>query len=406
MRALDGMKVLDLTQYEAGTSCTQYLAWFGADVVKIEPPGGEPGRHTEGPGQDSLYFLSFNHNKRSVCLDLRKPEGRHLFLELLPRFDAVVENFTLGTMEKLGLGYDVLKEHNPEVIYATIKGFGTHGPYAEFKSFDWVAQASGGGFSVTGEPDGPPMKPGASVCDTGSGMHAAMGILAAYIQRLRTGRGQVVEIALQETMTNFMRQQLSLRLRKPGPVPRRGNKLGIPPTDLYPCAGGGPNDWAFIMVVTDRMWDALVVAMERLDLNEDPRFNTLRARIKHGPELYQEIAAWTSQRAKFEVMETLGAAGVPCSAAYDSEDIFADKHLRARGQIRKISHPVNGEVEMLAPPVHLSESTVEMARSPLLGEHTTEVLAAELGLEAEALEHLASAGVIVNHSKDTGRTVS
>src|SRR5690606_38409722 len=139
-----------------------------------------------------------------------------------------------------------------------------YGPYANFKSFDWVAQAAGGGFSVTGEPDGPPMRPGASVCDTGSGMHAAMGILAAYIQRLRTGKGQMVEIALQETMTNFMRQQLSLRQRRPGPVPRRGNKLGIPPSDLYPCAGGGPNDWAFIMVVTDRMWDSLLAAIDRL----------------------------------------------------------------------------------------------------------------------------------------------
>lgn len=285
MAALDGVRVLDLTQYEAGTSCTQYLAWFGADVVKIEPPGGEPGRHTEGPGRDSLYFLSFNHNKRSVCLDLATPEGKEIFLRLLPRFDVVVENFTLGTMEKLGLGYDVLKEHHPAVIYATIKGFGTYGPYANFKSFDWVAQAAGGGFSVTGEPDGPPMRPGASVCDTGSGMHAAMGILAAYIQRLRTGKGQMVEIALQETMTNFMRQQLSLRQRRPGPVPRRGNKLGIPPSDLYPCAGGGPNDWAFIMVVTDRMWDSLLAAIDRLDLNDDPRFSTLRAHPARGGAL-------------------------------------------------------------------------------------------------------------------------
>lgn len=394
MAALDGVRVLDLTQYEAGTSCTQYLAWFGADVVKVEPPGGEPGRHTEGPGRDSLYFLSFNHNKKSVCLDLAKPEGKEIFLEMLPRFDVVVENFTLGTMEKLGLGYDVLKERHPAVIYATIKGFGTYGPYANFKSFDWVAQAAGGGFSVTGEPDGPPMRPGASVCDTGSGMHAAMGILAAYIQRLRTGKGQMVEIALQETMTNFMRQQLSLRQRRPGPVPRRGNKLGIPPSDLYPCAGGGPNDWAFIMVVTDRMWDSLLAAIDRLDLNDDPRFNTLRARIEHGDELYEEIAAWTRQRSNFEVMETLGTAGVPCSATYDSDDIFADKHLRARGQIRTISHPVNGDVEMLAPPIHLSDSEVEMVRAPLLGEHTAEVLAAELGLDEEALAKLEAGGVV------------
>ncbi|MGE5595146.1 MAG: CaiB/BaiF CoA transferase family protein [Hyphomicrobiales bacterium] len=395
MAALDGMRVLDLTQYEAGTTCTQYLAWFGADVVKVEPPGrGDPGRGTEGGEHDSLYFLSFNHNKRSVAIDLRSNAGRELFLQLLPRFDVVVENFTLGTMEKLGLGYDTLRQVHPPLIYATIKGYGTHGPYAGFKTFDWVAQAAGGAFSVTGDPDGPPMKPGATVGDTGSGMHACMGILAAYIQRQRTGQGQMVEIAMQETITNFMRQQLSLRQRRPGPVPRRGNKLGIPPTDLYPCAGGGPNDWAFIMVVTDRMWDSLTIAIGRPDLNHEPRFENIRARIAHGDELYGEIAKWTSQRPKFEVMETLGAAGVPCSAAYDSDDIFRDKHLQARNQIRTIEHPTYGPVEMLAPPVHLSGSEVDMVRAPLLGEHTAEVLSAELGLDEAAIDELRKAGVV------------
>jgi len=395
MAALDGMTVLDLTQYEAGTSCTQYLAWFGAEVVKVEQPGvGDPGRHTEGPGQDSLYFLTFNHNKKSVALDLASEAGRELFLRMLPQFDVVVENFTLGTMEKFGLGYEVLKEHHPAIIYATIKGFGTHGPYSGFKSFDWVAQASGGSFSITGEPDGPPMKPGATVADTGSGMHAVMGILAAYIQRQRTGRGQMIEIAMQETVTNFMRQQLSIRQRVTGPVPRRGNKLGLPPTDLYPCAGDGPNDWAFIMIATNRMWDALCVAIERQDLLHDERFATPQAKREHGDELYEAIASWTRQRPKFELMETLGAAGVPCSAAYDSDDIFRDKHLRARGQIRTISHPVNGDVEMLAPPIHMSDSDVPMRPSPLLGQHTAEVLAERLGLGEDALRELAESGVI------------
>lgn len=395
MPALDGMKVLDLAQYEAGTSCAQYLAWFGAEVIKVEPPGrGDPGRHTEGGDIDSLYFLTFNGNKRSMAIDLSREEGRALLLEMLPQFDVVVENFTLGTMEKLGLGYDVLAARHPGIIYATIKGFGTHGPYSGFKSFDWVSQASGGSFSVTGEADGPPMKPGATVCDTGSGMHAVMGILAAYIQRQRTGRGQMIEIAMQETMTNFMRQQLSIRYRTGDPVPRRGNKLGIPPTDLYPCAGGGANDWLFIMIATDRMWDSLAMGIGRPDLLHDERFAAIRARLSHGPELYEAIAEWTSQRPKFQAMEELGAAGVPCSAVYDSIDIFADKHLRARDQIRMIEHPVYGAVEMLAPPIHMSDSDVEMVRSPLLGEHTAEVLGELLGLPEGRIAELGAQGVL------------
>ena len=257
MGALDGMKVLDLTQYEAGTSCTQYLAWFGATVYKVEKPGrGDPGRRSAaGDARDGLYFLSFNANKQSLAIDLATPEGRDLFLQLVPKVDAVVENFTLGTMEKLGIGYDVLKQHNPAVIYATVKGFGTTGPYKDFKCFDWVAQAAGGAFSVTGEADRGPMRPGPTYADTGTGMHAAMGILAAYIERLKTGEGQVVEVSMQETVVNFMKMQMSTKERHlPGPIPRTGARF-VPTATLFPCAPGGPNDYIFIMVVTDRMWD-------------------------------------------------------------------------------------------------------------------------------------------------------
>ena len=228
MAALEGMKVLDLTQYEAGPTAGQYLAWFGADVVKVETPrGGDSGRHTEIGGKDSLYFLSFNHNKKSLALDLARSEGRDLFLRMLPNFDVVLENFSLGTMERLGLGYDVLKEHHPGVIYATIKGFGTTGPYSEFKCFDMVAQAAGGSFSVTGLPDGTPMRPGATFGDTGSGVHCALGILAAYIQRLSTGKGQVVEIAMQEIIANFMREPMSQREWRGNPITRRGNRTWV-----------------------------------------------------------------------------------------------------------------------------------------------------------------------------------
>jgi len=314
MPALDGLKILDLTQYEAGTSCTQYLAWFGADVYKVERPGvGDPGRHVAGQQSDSLYFLSFNHNKKSVAIALDTPEGRNLFLQRVPKVDVVVENFTLGTMEKLGLGYDVLKATNPAIIYATIKGFGTTGPHSSFKCFDRIAQSAGGAASVTGTPDGPPTLPGATFGDTGSGVHCALGIAAAYIQRLRTGEGQVVEIAMQEVIATFMREPLSHRQWNPTPEQRRGNRT-IVPTDLYPCKGGGPNDYLYIFIATSRMLDAVFAGIGKPELLEDPRFSTTPARRENGDALFEEIKEWTLQHTKQEAMDILGSIGVPCSA--------------------------------------------------------------------------------------------
>ncbi len=397
MPALDGIRVLDLTQYEAGTSCGQYLAWFGADVVKIEPPGrGDPGRMTEAGDRDSLYFLSFNHNKRSAAIDLSTPKGRDLFLQLVPRFDVVIENFSLGTMEKLGLGYDVLQAANPRVIYGTIKGFGTYGPYSSFKCFDWVAQATGGSFSVTGEADGPPVKPGATVADTGSGMHLAMGILAAIIQRGTTGRGQMIEIAMQETVTNFMRMPMSIRERFPdGPVPRRGSRSsGMPATGLYPCAPGGPNDYIYMHIVTERMWDSLCIGIGRPEMGADDRFNTIGARAQNWDLIQEIVSDWTRQHTKFEAMEHLAACGVPCGAVYDSVDVLTDKHLHARNQVRTVHHPIRGDVEMLAPPIHMSDSDVDMVAAPLLGADTAAVLQAELGMDASGIEALAAQGVL------------
>jgi len=394
MPALDGVKVLDLTQYEAGTTSTQYLAWFGAEVYKVERPGvGDPGRRVAGSPNDSYYFLNFNNNKKSVAIALDTPKGRELFLQLVKQVDIVVENFTLGTMEKLGLGYDVLNEANPRIIYATVKGFGTTGPYSQFKCFDMIAQAAGGAFSVTGNAEGPPMRPGATFGDTGSGVHAALGILAAYIQRMQTGRGQKVEIAMQEIIANFMREPMSQREWRGQPITRRGTRTVVP-TDLYPCAGGGPNDYLYIMVVTSRMWDALVTAIDKPELGMDPRFETVRDRHANGDALWEEIAEWTRRHPKFEAMEILAAAGVPCSAVYDTIDILEDRHLKARNMIRTIHHPRVGDFQLLAPPIHLSDSEVELVPAPLLGEHTAVVLRKELGLSAEDVRALAEAGVL------------
>ncbi len=395
MAALDGMKVLDLTQYEAGTSCTQLLAWLGADVVKVEQPGvGDPGRHTEPGVGDSIYFLSFNSNKRSVALNLKSESGRRIFLDLVPRFDAVVENFTLGTMEDLGLGYETLKAHNPALIYATIKGFGTSGPYADFKSYDMVAQAAGGAFSITGEQGGPPLRSGPTMADTGSGLLLATGILAAYIQAKRTGIGQFVEVSMQEAVLNLIRTALSHRERDSSrPVPRRGNRT-LSPTDLYPCAPGGPNDYVYIFTATTRMWDALTAAIGRPELTTDERFSTTRARRENGDALFSIIAEWTGQRTKYEAMEHLGKAGVPCGAALDTVDIFRDKHLRARGSIIELDHPERGKWEFISPPVRLSRSSVDVTPAPLLGQHTAEVLQTELGLDAGAIAELSRSGAL------------
>lgn len=394
MTALERVRILDLTQYEAGTSCTQLLAWMGADVVKVEQVGvGDPGRHTEG-GADSMYFLSFNANKRSLALNLRCEEGRTIFLKLLPRFDVVVENFSLGTMEKFGLGYDTLRQVNPRIIYATIKGFGTYGPYAAYKCYDMVAQAFGGAFSITGTPDSPPLRPGPTMADTGTGMLCALGILGAYIQREQTGEGQRIEVSMQEAVANLIRTAISQRERDPEqPRPRQGNRT-ISPTDLYPCAPGGPNDYIYIMPQTTRMIDALWTAIGRPELSLDERFQTRQGRRDHGDEICAFVTEWTRGRTKQEAMEVLASAGVPAGAVLDTRELLTDPHLHARKMVVTVEHPVRGAWQFIGPPVHMSASDVQMTHAPLLGQHSREVLAAELALDDGELDRLVERGVV------------
>jgi formyl-CoA transferase len=396
MAALEDLRILDLTQYEAGPSCTQLLAWLGADVVKLEQPGlGDPGRRLR-PGEDrgdALYFLSYNANKRSMTLNLRSEDGKRIFLELLPQFDVLVENFSLGTMERLGLGYETLKAVHPPLIYATVKGFGLTGPYAGFHSYEMIAQAVGGAFSITGTPGSEPLRSGANLGDTGSGMVLAGGIMAAYIQRLKTGEGQVVEVAQQEAVLNCVRTAFSRRESSGDPVDRRGNRAGSP-TDLYPCAPGGMNDFVYMHVPTRHMLDALLTTIGKPELVVDPRFETEAARAKHADELWEIIAEWTRPRTKYEVMEILGPAEVPCGAVLDSGDILTDRHLRERGSIRTMHHPVRGDWELAGTPVRLSGSPIEYKRSPLLGEHTEQILTETLGMDEDAIRALREGGVL------------
>jgi formyl-CoA transferase len=389
------MRVLDMTQYEAGPSCTQLLAWLGADVVKIERPGtGEPGRMLLGATGAAAYFLYWNTNKRSVAIDLEKPEGRELLWRLLPHYDVFIENYGPGVVEKLGLEPEKVRAKNPTLIYARIKGFGSDGPYADYKCFDMVAQAMAGAFSVTGAKDGPPMCPGPTMGDSGTGTQAALAIVAAYVQRLRTGEGQLVELSMQEAMTYYMRTRLANGSEfGEAVVPRGGNGEG-PMLNLYPCAPGGPNDYVYLVIATPRMWEQLCAAMGRPELANDARFAGWIARHQNGSACYDEIARWTRERSKHDVVRVLAGAGVPCGAVLDSRDLFADPHLHARGFVSELEHETLGAVRHLGNPLRLSKSQVPMRAAPVLGKHTAQVLREDLALSESDLQALVDSGVI------------
>lgn len=408
-RALAAMRILDLTQYEAGTVSTQMLGWLGADVVKIESPvGGDPGRKLGSPlqnakddqtGADTHYFLIFNSNKRSVTLDLRKPRGRELFLEMVKAADVVVENLGPGTLERLKLDHAALSAVNPGIILARIKGFGLWGPYAEYKAFDPISQATGGAMSITGPRGGMPTRCGPSIADTPAGWLCALGILAAYVQRLSTGRGQVVEISMQETILNLVRGRYSdyYRTDPPKPAERLGNDLvSGAPGGMYPCKGGGPNDYAYVVTTPGGpgVWDALLRVIGREDLVGDPRYTTPDLRVERKTEVDGMFTDWSLRHTKQEVMELLGAAGVTCGAVLDFDDLLKDRHLVARGAIDEYDHPGRGRLKLPACPVRLSDSPATTVRPPLLGEHTDEVLSEALGLGLPELADLRAAGVI------------
>ncbi len=344
-----------------------------------------------------MFFLVFNANKRSVTIDLKKPDGRALFLRMVGHADVVVENFAPGLMEKLGLDYDTLQRTNPKIIMARIKGFGLSGPYHDYKSFDMIAQATGGVMSVTGFPDREPVRCGAAIGDTGSGIHAAGAIMAAYIQRQRTGRGQLVEVAMQEVVANFLRGRYVDHYRDGEPSARRGNGLvGGIPGGAYPCAPGGPNDYAYIYVqpMNEDMWRDFVTAIGRADLLADARCKDARTRWEHRDALTAIITAWTTARSKHDVMAILGAAGVPCGATLDTGEVLDDPHLNARGQIHTIDHPTRGQFRLPGCPVHLSDSPAPTTAPPLAGQHTDELLGEILGLSKDDVAALRARRIV------------
>ncbi len=394
--ALAGIRVVDLTNNQAGPSCGQMLAWLGADVIKVEEPDrGDPARHAlkDRPDADSLFFLSFNANKRSLTLNLKNPRGKDVFRALLRTADVLLENFGPGVIDRLGFGYPALRQLNPRLVYASIKGFGSYGPYSDYKSYEPIAQAMGGAMSVTGFPDGPPTYLWPSIGDSGTGMHCVIGILAALMQRQATGEGQQVEVSMQDAVVNLIRVSLRDHQRLGKPMARTGNQLGAGvPGTTYRCHPGGPNDYVFIFV-QQQMWHPLLRAIGRDELAGDKRYETADARWKHKAEVDALVEAWTAQRTKHEVMKILGEAGVPCGACLDTGEVMSDPHLRAREMIVDVEHPVRGTYVTVGNPIKLSASKTTIGPSPLLGQHRHEILT-ELGYSEADIAALAKEGAI------------
>ncbi len=380
--ALAGVKVLDLTQYEAGTSCTQALGWLGADVVKVEPQTGENGRFasTNSGDVDSFYFIMMNSNKRSLVCDMKSERGKAVIRKMVAEADVLIENMSPGGIERLGFGWDVVSKINPRLIMAQIKGFNPDGPYAKYLSFDMIAQAVGGAFAITGEAGQPPLRPGPHVGDTGAGIHCLVGILAALYQRQFSNQGQRVEVSMQDAVINFNRICFAGQLMFGKPVPRTGNQSSIgaaAPSELYKCMPGGEND--YVMVYTSRAgnwhWQRLLTVIGREDLKEDPRFASPAARVQNAKDVDALVAEWCAKHTKVDAMEKMQNAGVPAGAVLDTGELIRDPHLRKRGMFVPVQHPKRGEVVVPGWPVHMSGSNVPVTCGPLLGEHTEQVLA-------------------------------
>ena len=408
-KALEGVRVIDMTHVQSGPVCTQLLAWIGADVIKIEPPGrGDITRSQlrDLPDVDSLYFTMLNANKRSLTLNLKSDEGKAIFAQLLERSDILVENFAPGALDRLGFTWERIQEINPRVIYASLKGFGP-GKLEHAKAYEPIAQATGGSMSTTGFEDGPPVVTGAQIGDSGNAMHLFGAIVTALYQRTHTDRGQRVQIAMRDGILNLCRVKLrdQQRLAK-GPlneypneefgtsVPRSGNASGGgQPGWALRCKPGGPNDWIY-MVIQPQIWEALLTKIGRTDLLGNPDYDQPEARLTRLTEIFDMVQEWTLTKTKWEAFAELNEVNVPCGPIIDTSELLEDDDLRASRMIVEVEHPQRGPYKTVGCPFTLSDSPVEIDRSPLLGEHNAEILRELLDKHDEELERLTSAGAV------------
>ncbi len=394
-RALDGVRILDFTHVQSGPTCTQLLAYMGADVIKVERPGvGDitRGQLRDVKGADSLYFTMLNGSKRSITIDSKHPKGREVLDRLVKQCDVLVENFAPGALDRMGLTWDHVHKLNPRMIVASVKGFGP-GPYEDCKVYENVAQCAGGSASTTGFRDGPPLVTGAQIGDSGTGLHLALGIVAALYQRTRTGRGQQVLCAMQDGVLNLARVKLRDQQRlKHGPLteysqygegvpfkeatPRAGNDSGGgQPGWILKCKGWESDPDAYIYFITQApVWGAICDLIGKPEWKTDPDFATPPARLPRLKQIFATIEQWTMTMTKFEVMDTCNKYDIPVGPILSMKEIAEEKSLRATGTVVEVDHPTRGPYLTVGNPVKLSDSPADVRRSPLLGEHTDEVL--------------------------------
>jgi formyl-CoA transferase len=412
-KALEGVRILDMSHVQAGPTCTQLLAWFGADVIKVERPGvGDitRGQLQDVPNADSLYFTMLNHNKRSITLDTKNPKGREVLERLIKICDVLVENFGPGVLDRMGYTWERIQELNPRMIYASIKGFGP-GPYADCKVYENVAQCTGGAASTTGFRDGLPLVTGAQIGDSGTGLHLGLGIVTALYHRTRTGKGQRVTVAMQDGVLNLCRVKMrdQQRLQK-GPlteysqfgegipfgeaVPRAGNDSGGgQPGRIVKCKGWETDPNAYIYFITQApVWEAICDVIGEPGWKTHPDYAKPPARLPRLNEIFARIEQWTMTKTKFEAMEILNKYDIPCGPILSMKELAEDQSLFATGTMVEVDHPTRGKYLSVGNPIKLSASSSEVRRSPLLGEHTDEVLRDVLGYSAQEVAAIKAAG--------------
>jgi formyl-CoA transferase len=413
-KALDGVKILDFTHVQSGPTCTQLLAWFGADVIKVEKAGegdATRGQLRDIDGVDSLYFTMLNHNKRSITVNTKDPKGKDVLVRLIKECDVLVENFAPGALDRMGFSWERIQEINPRMIMASIKGFGP-GPYQDCKVYENVAQCAGGSASTTGFDDGPPLVTGAQIGDSGTGLHLALGIVTALFHREKSGRGQRVSVAMQDSVLNLCRVKLrdQQRLDRTGvlkeypqypdgkfgeAVPRAGNASGGgQPGWILKCKGWETDPNAYIYFITQApVWASICKVIGQEDWITDPKYATPPARLPHLKDIFDRIEQWTMTKTKFEAMDILNKYDIPCGPILSMKEIAQEQSLRETGTVVEVDHPTRGKYLSVGNPIKLSDSPSEVERSPLLGEHTEQVLK-QLGYTETQIAELREAKVI------------